>query len=64
MLQPGIEFEDLSLPPELYRVLTALDGKKKLRAGPPPLSAMPWERFQALIQACVEEEIIYLHRAQ
>jgi len=62
LLEAGIEFEDLSLPEELFRVLLIIDGKINCEQIHRRFLPMPWARFWALIQACWEEEIIYLHR--
>jgi ubiquinone/menaquinone biosynthesis C-methylase UbiE len=63
MLEAGIELDDLSLPGELLKVLQIMDGKLNCEQIHRRFLPMPWERFWALIQACWEEEIIYLHSA-
>lgn len=62
MLEKEMEVQDLSLPPELFRVLPAIDGKKNCEQLHRRFLPLPWEHFWELIQACWEEEIIYLHR--
>jgi len=63
LLEAGIEFEDLSIPGELLRVLQAVDGKLNFEQIHRRFLPMPWERFWTLMKAGWEEEIIYLHRA-
>lgn len=62
MLEAGIEFEDISLPEDLYRILPTMDGRMNCEQIHRRFLPLPWERFWALIQACWEEEIIYLYR--
>ena len=61
-LEKEMEFQDLSLPLELFQVLRAVDNKKNCEQLHRRFLPMPWEEFWELIQACWEEEIIYLHR--
>lgn len=63
LLPEDMEYMDLNLPPDLFRVLQGIDGKKNCEQVHRRFLPLPWERFWALIQACCEEEIIYLHRA-
>ncbi|NLW90808.1 MAG: class I SAM-dependent methyltransferase [Syntrophomonadaceae bacterium] len=62
LLEAGIEFEDLNIPEELFGILLAIDGKINCEQIHRRFLPMPWTRFWALIQACWEEEIIFLHR--
>lgn len=62
LMEKGIEFEDLSLPEELFHILQIIDGKINCEQVHRRFLPMPWERFWVLMQACWEEEIIYLHR--
>lgn len=63
LLEEQLEFEDLSLPQDLFRVLQGIDGKKNCEQIHRRFLPMPWERFWDFIQSCWEEEIIYLHRS-